>query len=63
MNDVFYIILTFIFGVFVLFVMWWLYRYVRTPSLLSMNKEDLSDREKDVLNTFCTEMKRARLSK
>jgi len=62
MNDVYYIIVTVIFGIFVLFMAWWLYRYLRKPDLLNMTQEDLSDDQKAMLYKFCGEQRRARLN-
>jgi hypothetical protein len=63
MDDIYYIIITVIFGLFVLFMVWWLYKYLSTPSVLSMSKDDLTDREKEVIYKFCSEMRRSRLEK
>ena len=57
MDDVYYIIVTVILGIFVLFIIWCLYKCFRPPSIANINKEDLSDREKQVLYKFCSEMK------
>jgi len=64
MNDVYYIIVTIIFGLFVLFMAWWLYRYLRAkPCPLDVKQEDLSDKQKTMLYKFCGEMRRQRLEK
>jgi hypothetical protein len=61
MDEAFYIILTVVFALFVLFMIWWFYQYVSTPTILSMKEDDLSDREKDVIYKFCSEMRKSRL--
>lgn len=52
-NDVYYILITVIFGLFVLFMVWWLYRYTKRPDVLTMNREDLTDEHKALLYRFC----------
>lgn len=64
MNDVYYIIVTVIFGLFVLFMAWWLFRYLRSkPCPLDVKQEDLSDDQKSMIYKFCGEMRRQRLEK
>lgn len=59
MDDVFYIVITVIFGVFVLAVMFWLYRYMNKKSLLDKDFADLSDQEKQMASRFCEQMRLA----
>jgi len=61
MNDVYYIIVTVIFGVFVLIMAWWIYRYMRKSNPLEIPHEELSEDQKALIYNFCGEMKRARL--
>jgi len=63
MNDTFYIVVTVIFGVFVLLTLWWLYRYMHKKSILETKREDLSDDQKLLLSKFCEEMRRERVLK
>jgi len=64
MNDVYYIIVAVIFGLFVIVTCVWMYRYLRKPlPLLATSHEELSDEQKQMLEKFCGEMKRERLRK
>jgi hypothetical protein len=46
MDDAYYIILTVIFGLFVLFIMWWLFQYIKgKDSVTSTLKWDPSPRD------------------
>lgn len=63
MSDTFYIIITVIFGVFVLLTLWWMYRYINRKSILETKQEDLSDDQKLLLSKFCNEMRRERIIK
>ena len=58
MSDVFYIVVTVIFGLFVLFIAWWLYRYMKKDVTLSeLKNRELSDTERQTLQEFCKRMK------
>ena len=46
MDDWVYITLVSIFGVFVLFIMWWLWAYLRRPTQCTLRKDVLNDSEK-----------------
>lgn len=61
-TDTYYIIVTVIFGVFILVMLWFLYKYMTKPSLLDMKHEDLSDDQKNMLYKFCAEMKKTRIA-
>lgn len=63
MSDVYYIVVTVIFGVFVLVMAVWIYRYMRTSNPLEMTHEELSDDQKAMIYKFCGEMRRAREAK
>lgn len=58
MVDIFKIVLVSVFGLFLLVVTIMLYRYMNRPSLVSMNKDNLTDSEKNVLSQFCQEMRK-----
>lgn len=60
MSDTYYIIVTAIFGVFVIIMMVWLWRYMRTSNPLELKHEDLSDDQKRLIYKFCSESRRAR---
>ena len=61
MNDFYYIALTIVFALFVLFIMWWLYTSLRKRSFGSMtNLNDLTAEDRRKLSQFCSEMKRLR---
>ncbi len=62
MNDVYYIIVTSIFGLFVLLLSWWLYRYLSRSSVMEISEEALSDREKERMYELCSELRRKRLA-
>jgi hypothetical protein len=57
LDQAYYIVVTAIFGVFVFFIMWWLYvgLYKSEPKLKS--KRDLNSRDKEVLALFCSNSK------
>ena len=66
MNTVFYIIVTVIFSLFVIYMGWWLFKYVRKDTVrdvTDLKKEDLSDDQKQLISKFCREMRLSRLSK
>lgn len=58
MVDIFKIVLVSVFGLFLLVVTILLYRYMNRPSLVSMNKDNMTDSEKTVLSQFCQEMRK-----
>lgn len=61
-TDTYYIIVTVIFGVFVLLMLWFLYRYMKKSNVLNLKHEELSDDQKTMLYQFCAEMKRSRIA-
>ena len=63
MSDVYYIIVTVIFGVFVLVMAVWIWRYMRASNPLELTHEELSDDQKALIYKFCGEMRRAREAK
>lgn len=63
MSQVYYIIVTVIFALFVILMAWWLYRYMRKPPILSMSADELSDDQKAMIYKFCGEHRRSRLAK
>ena len=60
MSDVYYIVVTVIFGVFVLVMAVWIWRYMRASNPLELTHEELSDDQKAIIYQFCGEMRRAR---
>lgn len=60
MSDVYYVIVTVIFGVFVLVMAVWIWRYMRASNPLELTHEELSDDQKAMIYQFCGEMRRAR---
>lgn len=60
MSDVYYIVVTVIFGVFVLVMAVWIWRYMRASNPLELTHEELSDDQKSLIYKFCGEMRRAR---
>lgn len=63
MSDVYYIVVTVIFGVFVLVMAVWIWKYMRASNPLEMTHEELSDDQKALIYKFCGEMRRAREAK
>jgi len=63
MSDVYYIVVTVIFGVFVLVMAVWIWRYMRSSNPLELTHEELSDNQKAMIYKFCGEMRRAREAK
>lgn len=63
MSDVYYIVVTVIFGVFVLVMAVWIYKYMRASNPLEMTHEELSDDQKAMIYKFCGEMRRSREAK
>lgn len=62
MNDTYYIIVTVIFGVFVIVMLWWLWTYFRRPKdIMSTKHEDLTDHQKLLIYKFCNEKRQERL--
>jgi len=61
MGDLYYIIITVIFGVFVLLTLWWLYKYINKKSILEMKREDLTEDQKIILTKFCNEMRNSKV--
>jgi hypothetical protein len=61
MDDVYFIIATSIFGIFVIFFIWLLYKYLKTSNTIVLDVTHLSEEEKDILATHCSEMRRARI--
>ena len=62
MNEVFYIVIIVIFGVFVILTLYWLWRYMHKKSILEMKQEDLTEDQKLILSKFCEEMRKTRLA-
>ncbi len=62
MNDIYFIVITVVFGLFVFCVMWWLYKYMSKRSILETKFEDLRDDEKLLMSKFCEEMRKNRLA-
>ena len=60
MSDVYYIVVTVIFGVFVIIMAIWIWRYMRASNPLELTHEELSDDQKALIYKFCSEMRRAR---
>lgn len=60
MSDVYYILITVFFCVFVLLMMWWVYRYLSAANPLRMTHDELSDPQKEIIYNFCSEMRRGR---
>lgn len=63
MSDVYYIVVTVIFGVFVLVMALWIWRFMRASNPLELTHEELSDDQKAMIYKFCGEMRRAREAK
>lgn len=63
MSDTYYIIVTVIFGVFVIVMTIWLWRYMRKSNPLELQHDELSDDQKKLIYQFCGEMRRAREEK
>lgn len=63
MSDTYYIIVTVIFGVFVIVMTVWLWRYMRKSNPLELQHDELSDDQKKLIYQFCGEMRRAREEK
>lgn len=63
MSDAYYIVVTVIFGLFILFIMWWLWRWATVRNPLFLREDQLTDREKAVLARFCAERRKARSKK
>jgi hypothetical protein len=61
-SDTYYIIVTVIFGVFIIVMLWFLYKYMKKPNLLEMKHEELTDDQKNMLYKFCAEAKKHRLA-
>jgi hypothetical protein len=57
MDNIYYIIITVIFALFVVFVVWWLYKYLYSLRFLPTNHQDLSEVDKQTLYTFCKQRK------
>ncbi len=57
MTDTYYIIITVIFGIFVLVTAWWVYRYMKSTNPLTMTYDELSDQQKAFIYKFCRERK------
>jgi len=58
--DIFYIIVTVVFVIFLALVLWWLFRFIHKKSILDVKREDLSDDQKQLLYKFCSEMRQKR---
>lgn len=56
MDNTYYIVITVIFGLFVLFVVWWLYKHLRT-NRFPKDISQLSEEDQAVLHKFCLERK------
>jgi len=61
-TDTYYIIVTVIFGVFVILMMWFLWKYMKKQSILEMKHDELTDDQKKMLYNFCAEAKRQRIA-
>ncbi len=57
MQESYYIAVTVIFGVFILFTLWWLWGFMRKRSLSNMNLQDLNEEQKAMLAKFCEEIR------
>ena len=58
MLDLFYIIITCIFALFILFCCWWLYKALRSPLLPEVIEEqNLTENQKEILYEFCANQK------
>lgn len=58
-STIFFIIVTSLFGLFVLFVCWWIWRYQRT---LKEQLDDLKDDERELISEFCKVQREKRLA-
>ena len=63
MDDVYFIIATAVFAMFVIFFIWLLFRYLRSANTLVLDTTHLSEKDKEILASHCSEMRRARLEK
>ena len=60
MNDAYFIVVTVIFGVFVLAMIYFLYRMFRPLRVSEINPDKLSEADKDHLYKICGEFRRSR---
>lgn len=58
MNDAYYIAVTIIFGLFVIFIVWWLYKWLKKPTKIILNPDDdLSDETMEKIGQYCSLLK------
>lgn len=54
MNDLYYVSITVIFGLFVLFIMWWLYKWLKKPVKITLNPNDeYSEETLNKIGKYC----------